>query len=1122
MNQKNPFTGSGEMNISSNPATVNTYTYYNDPIAWNSDNFDPINSNLNTRSIYLSGLSISYTRQGNDDYEVSISWNDYEVNNKVRWCGNIIHNEKLYLVESAIITLDQSKTPEQKYRDPVSGEFALPTSFTCNAGSLLSMKDDSRIELTEKSKMLLKAGSIVKVADNASITVESGCTFEIESCATLVIKDAGQLIIKPGGTICMHQGALVYINGTGNFDLQQGYSTGNCLQDILGNCIIQPATNFSPGTTTWTDVQYGSFDHIVIPSGVTLNLINSEIQFAPYARLVVQPNGKLVMNHSRLTNAQNGCNNKLWQGVEVRGNSDLSQTPLTNQGMIQIFNGGSIENAETGIFVDCHAIEENNGNPPSDIVISGFSGGIVRCDSAYFINNRIAVQFGPYYYGNHSHFTRVNFLTDNNMIPGINPLWFVKLEGVHTIPFNGCTFKNSQPDPLEPENYRRGVGLLSYNSDFIVREQCISQQIPCNHIRQSVFEGLFRGIYALDMAGSFNPQITNTFFWGNQKGLYLSGFSDLSNVTVTCNTFKLNVNPMFSNDSVYGMYLDNCSGYHVEQNEFYSILTQRFIGLVVNNSGANANEIYRNTFYNLMYATLSQNYNRNGQAEGLCYKCNQFVKNDGTLPNKYDFMITYDALEYPFTTNTGIAKNQGSLETPAANMFLGDPVPPVPYHYDFWNDGNHVEYFYHYTNPTNFRLEPYPNNIRPVNSVDPNVSWVDFDENTCRSKLGGGELPDGDLILLTEAENKADSLEALLTTLIDGGSTSLLNFEVSSSTPPEALQTRNELMAGSPYLSDTVMKTSITKEDVLNNVMIRDILVANPHSAKSDEIIGMLENRTVPMPDYLMEQILAGADTIGIKEVLETKRTWWNSEGDQSYIRLLNYYKGDSVTPPDEDSLAWLFSYHTTLSSHYDKAAWQSVKGDHEQAMTTLLETPGLFNLSPLQVEVNNANIDFYELLDQLSSDSVSIFSIDSTSASTLLELANTNTGFPSTYARNLLIANEIINYKEPIILPDTSLKSGKKSKFKGVKDDFKSSSLTVYPNPAHDYFIVKFKLNYLPENATIILRDEKGVTVYSKVISGSEDQQFIQVTHLIPGIYILNVESEGKSIESIKIVIVN
>ena len=176
MDDREPFRGNGVINTTSNPPTVNTYTYYN---STNGSSITPLNPTQNTRSIYLSGLSISYNRQGNDDYEVSISWGDYEVDKEVRWCGNIVHNEKLYLVESAKVTLDQSKTPEQKYRDPVSGEFALPTIFTCNSGSYLYMNEESRIQLKEKSTMLLKSGSVVYISDDASITVENGCILKL-------------------------------------------------------------------------------------------------------------------------------------------------------------------------------------------------------------------------------------------------------------------------------------------------------------------------------------------------------------------------------------------------------------------------------------------------------------------------------------------------------------------------------------------------------------------------------------------------------------------------------------------------------------------------------------------------------------------------------------------------------------------------------------------------------------------------------------------------------------------------------------------------------------------------------------------------------------------------------
>jgi len=344
---------------------------------------------------------------------------------------------------------------------------------------------------------------------------------------------------------------------------------------------------------------------------------------------------------------------------------------------------------------------------------------------------------------------------------------------------------------------------------------------------------------------------------------------------------------------------------------------------------------------------------------------------------------------------------------------------------------------------------------------------------------------------------------------------------VITSSPPEALQTRNELIAESPYLSDTVMKTSITKEDVLDNAMIRDVLVANPHSAKSDEIINLLENRAIPMPDYMMEQILAGEDTVSAKEILEAQKAWWEGEASTSYIRLLDYYKGDSIRPANEDSINWLFSYYNTLDAQYDKVCWLHANGEYTQAYNILATIPESFNLSPSQLETHNAYTDFYELNQQINSDTSGVFTIDSTIISSLQVIANTNTGKPGAFARNILIANGIINYQEPIILPDTSLKSGKNKKFKGVKESGVGSMLTVYPNPAHDYFVVKIKLEKILEKVMINLYDENGRIVYSRAFKGKEDQITIPTLNLTSGIYILTIEAEGKHLDKSTIAIV-
>jgi hypothetical protein len=348
----------------------------------------------------------------------------------------------------------------------------------------------------------------------------------------------------------------------------------------------------------------------------------------------------------------------------------------------------------------------------------------------------------------------------------------------------------------------------------------------------------------------------------------------------------------------------------------------------------------------------------------------------------------------------------------------------------------------------------------------------------------------------------------------------LLTFDVTTSTPPEAMEVRNELLTESPYLSDTVMKSAVIKEDVLNNSMIRDVLVSNPQSAKSEELMDMLENRTVPMPDYMMEQILQGEDTVSAKEILEAMKAWWDGEASKAYTRLLNHYKGDSVTPANEDSLNWLFTYRNTLSSQYDKAGWFYVNGEYSQTQDVLNAIPSAFALNGMQTLTHDAYLDFYQLAEEFRSDTSYAFSIDSAMTSSLYELTTSNSDLPGTFARNILLAKNKISYQEPVILPDSGLKDVKKGKFRGVKESATSGFISVFPNPAHDYFVVRINLPETPVNGLLKLYDGKGRIVHSNELLTPQDQITISVANLSSGLYLLELESNSKKMGTVKIAI--
>jgi hypothetical protein len=100
----------------------------------------------------------------------------------------------------------------------------------------------------------------------------------------------------------------------------------------------------------------------------------------------------------------------------------------------------------------------------------------------------------------------------------------------------------------------------------------------------------------------------------------------------------------------------------------------------------------------------------------------------------------------------------------------------------------------------------------------------------------------------------------------------------------------DDLMAVSPFLSDTVLKSAIYKEDVFPAAMVRDVLVANPQSAKSYDIIESLDSRWDQIPEWMMDQIMEGVDITGAKEAIERNLAGWKHKRGEHFTNLYRHY----------------------------------------------------------------------------------------------------------------------------------------------------------------------------------------------------------------------------------------
>ncbi|MCK9401279.1 MAG: T9SS type A sorting domain-containing protein [Bacteroidales bacterium] len=322
----------------------------------------------------------------------------------------------------------------------------------------------------------------------------------------------------------------------------------------------------------------------------------------------------------------------------------------------------------------------------------------------------------------------------------------------------------------------------------------------------------------------------------------------------------------------------------------------------------------------------------------------------------------------------------------------------------------------------------------------------------------------------------------------------------------------------SPYLSDTVMKSAIYKENVLPNAMLRDILVANPQSAKSTEILDEINERFDPMPDEMMGEILQGRNIDGELEILEAKMAKHVAAKYESLYKLESLYKQDTLDfLGSMDSLISLWSGETDPEILYRLAFLYFYNNDSLNCFNTLEMIPQLTNLT---IEQTQDYEDYNFLMEILWPLKQGNDILDSLMVEQLTELKSRESK-PGSLARNVLVANGITDYIEPIYLSD-NLKSSLIIPDKHGNSKQKDNRLSIFPNPAKDYIIVSYDLSGKAGNPWIDIYSLEGKPCYRQSLIGSKNQIVIPMAKLASGVYSVQLVMDGEILESSKFVLIN
>jgi len=439
---------------------------------------------------------------------------------------------------------------------------------------------------------------------------------------------------------------------------------------------------------------------------------------------------------------------------------------------------------------------------------------------------------------------------------------------------------------------------------------------------------------------------------------------------------------------------------------------------------------------------------------------------------------------------------------------------------DLNNQSNH--FYYYYSNDAgDYDVEPLDYTASTVQKVAKPISDWTY-EDGCPSNLttGGGGGTEESRAAMNEALTNIESTETVLAALVDGGDTESLKTEVETSTPPETAEIYNELMTGSPYLSETVVGTAIDKEEVLPNSMVRDVMVANPHTSTSLQLLDKLDNRTNPMPAWMKAQILAGRSIQSLKTELEGQLAGYQMAKCRAMNSLVRHFGQQPENPAITDSLIALYQSDNTVGSRYMQAWLYLYSSQYQQGHNIMASIPANFTLAEDELAEYQNMQWLYAMLKGLSESGNGLDSLSGAQILQLQEIDADETGFASVYARNILLAIDELEYQEPIILPNSMKSAEVEEAYHEVLNSKAPTMLEVYPNPSKDFIILAYQFDK-ETKGMIGIRDISGKPVQSIPFDGIQDQVTVTTRGWTAGVYVLSLVVNDKVIETTKFTLV-
>ena len=361
--------------------------------------------------------------------------------------------------------------------------------------------------------------------------------------------------------------------------------------------------------------------------------------------------------------------------------------------------------------------------------------------------------------------------------------------------------------------------------------------------------------------------------------------------------------------------------------------------------------------------------------------------------------------------------------------------------------------------------------------------------------------------------SSAESVSYTLEQSIDGGDTPEMIYDVETSTPPESMILRDELLNKTPYLSDTVISNAIDKEDVLNNTMIYEVMTSNPKSARSQKLIEKLDERQNPMPGYLKAGIINASAITTERDSLEGLLAMHNRERQDAFNRIMIKYYGLLEDPDYLDSISEI------LHSYRIEEQYQEVLLKYSQNNNEYIS---VYNNIPIQFQLTSSQMNNYESLGDFI-DLLSDYDInteftnpDSLFVADLELFAENHSGWTKLRSMNMLRKVNETAYCEPYLYDN--IQKNKELSFEWNSTVESSTKLHFYPNPAETYLNIDYLSTEKVDDVYICISTMDGKMILTKSLQSSPLSTIIDLRYFSQGVYLITLYEDGIMKQSYKI----